>query len=86
MYFEQQVIQNVEGEGNETKQSFVSFLQAKETNAPNFMRLLILRLIYGIASAMGLEDNIAGFLGGILVPPGVDDDDDYGDDYSSDIF
>lgn len=40
-----------------------------------------MRLIYGIASSMGLEDRLSGILGGFFVPPGADDDySDYGDD------
>ncbi|XP_015117240.1 uncharacterized protein LOC107041277 [Diachasma alloeum] len=55
-------------------------LQNKETNTPNFIRLLIMRLIFGLAKSMGLADRLSGFLGGIFVPPGADDY-DYGDDY-----
>ncbi|XP_034936986.1 uncharacterized protein [Chelonus insularis] len=64
-------------------------LQQKETNAPNFIRLVVMRLIFGIAASMGYGDRLAGFLGGIFVPPGAEDYDDYGDvfdDYGSDIF
>ncbi|PSN31116.1 hypothetical protein C0J52_25275 [Blattella germanica] len=53
-------------------------IQSRETNIFDFMRLLIMRLVYGIASSMGFGESISGFLGGIFVPPGVDDD-DYGD-------
>ncbi|XP_017764612.1 PREDICTED: uncharacterized protein LOC108554003 [Eufriesea mexicana] len=55
-------------------------LQSKETNVVNFMRLLMLRLVFGVASAMGLGENLSGVLGGIFVPPGADDYSDYGDD------
>lgn len=60
-------------------------LQSKETNAPNFVRLVVMRLIYGIFSLMGWEESLSGFLGGVFVPPGADDYSDYGDDLS-DIF
>lgn len=40
-----------------------------------------MRLIYGLASSMGLGERLAGFLGGIFVPPGADDYGDYGDDF-----
>ncbi|KAK0164921.1 hypothetical protein PV328_003487 [Microctonus aethiopoides] len=59
-------------------------LQSKETNIPNFVRLVVMRLIFGIATSMGFGDRVAGFLGGILVPPGAEDYSDYGDDYGFD--
>ncbi|GAB0088120.1 LOC117563466 [Sergentomyia squamirostris] len=52
--------------------------QLRETTPPNFVRLVIMRLIYGIASSFGMEERLSGFLGGIFVPPGAEDD-DYGD-------
>ncbi|XP_011297578.1 uncharacterized protein [Fopius arisanus] len=55
-------------------------LQNKETNTPNFIRLVLMRLIFGLAKSMGLGEQLSGFLGGIFVPPGADDY-DYGDDY-----
>ncbi|KAG7196742.1 hypothetical protein KM043_014001 [Ampulex compressa] len=55
-------------------------LQSKETNVVNFMRLLVMRLVFGVASAMGLGENLSGVLGGIFVPPGADDYSDYGED------
>jgi hypothetical protein len=63
-------------------------LQSKETNVVNFMRLLMMRLVFGVASAMGLGENLSGVLGGIFVPPGADEyNDDYGDDeFVPDIF
>lgn len=51
---------------------------SQETNPANFARLVIMRLIYGLASTMGLEENISGVLNGAFVPPGVEND-DYGD-------
>jgi len=52
------------------------------------MRLLMMRLVFGVASAMGLGENLSGVLGGIFVPPGADEyNDDYGDDeFVPDIF
>ncbi|RLU19759.1 hypothetical protein DMN91_008317 [Ooceraea biroi] len=35
-------------------------LQSKETNVVNFMRLLMMRLVFGVASAMGLGENLSG--------------------------
>ncbi|KYN23076.1 hypothetical protein ALC57_04860 [Trachymyrmex cornetzi] len=56
-------------------------LQSKETNVVNFMRLLVMRLVFGVASAMGLGENLSGVLGGIFVPPGAEEyNEDYGDD------
>lgn len=51
------------------------------------MRLLMMRLVFGVASTMGLGENLSGVLGGIFVPPGADDYNDYGDDdLISDLF
>ncbi|CAL1683213.1 unnamed protein product [Lasius platythorax] len=66
-------------EGRSKKTTQLS-LQSKETNVVNFMRLLVMRLVFGVASAMGLGENLSGVLGGIFVPPGAEDYDDYGDD------
>lgn len=70
-------IQCVESRAKKTTQ--VS-LQSKETNVVNFMRILMMRLVFGIASTMGLGENLSDVLGGIFVPPGADDYSDYGDD------
>jgi hypothetical protein len=58
------------------KQNKQKQIQSRETNIFNFVRLLVLRLVYGIATSMGFGENISEFLGGIFVPPGVEDDDD----------
>lgn len=58
-------------------------LQSKETNVVNFMRLLVMRLVFGVASAMGLGENLSGMLGGMFVPPGAEE---YNDDYGDDTF
>ncbi|XP_076749875.1 uncharacterized protein LOC143422825 [Xylocopa sonorina] len=77
-------IQCVESRAKKTTQLS---LQTKETNVVNFMRLLMMRLVFGVASAMGLGENLSGVLGGIFVPPGADDYSDYGDDdFMSDLF
>ncbi|XP_015184469.1 PREDICTED: uncharacterized protein LOC107070618 [Polistes dominula] len=55
-------------------------LQSKETNPVNFIRLLVMRLVFGVATSMGLGENISGVLGGIFVPPGAEDYADYADD------
>lgn len=57
-------------------------IESRETNVFNFVRLLVLRLVYGIATSMGFGEGISDFLGGIFVPPGVEDDyDELGLDY-----
>lgn len=77
-------IRCVDGKGKKTTQLS---LQSKETNVVNFMRLLMMRLVFGVASTMGLGENLSGILGGIFVPPGADDYSDYGDDdLLSDLF
>ncbi|KAG8325294.1 hypothetical protein J6590_071084 [Homalodisca vitripennis] len=48
--------------------------QPRETNPFNFMRLLVLRLVYGIATMMGFEEGLSEVANGAFVPPGVDDD------------
>ena len=55
-------------------------LESKETTTANFFRLLVMRLIFGLAAAMGWGENLSSFLNGALVPPGASDYDDYGDD------
>ncbi|XP_023163428.1 uncharacterized protein LOC111594393 [Drosophila hydei] len=44
----------------------------QNTNAPNFVRLVIMRLIYGIASTMGLEDRLEDTFNGAFIPPSAD--------------
>lgn len=69
----------------ESKQFFAD-PQTRETNTPNFVRLVVMRLIYGLAVQMGFEDRLSGVLNGIFVPPNADEDDyggfgaDIGDD------
>ncbi|XP_017854394.1 uncharacterized protein LOC108607837 [Drosophila busckii] len=46
--------------------------QAASTGAPNFVRLVIMRLIYGIASTMGVEDRLEDAFNGAFVPPNSD--------------
>jgi len=53
-------------------------LRQKETNAINFIRLSVMRLIYGVATRVGFGEQISEALNGAFVPPGVDDYDDYG--------
>ncbi|XP_014089414.2 uncharacterized protein [Bactrocera oleae] len=64
------------------------FGSGKETSPPNFVRLVVMRLIYGLASTMGLEERLEDAFNGAFVPPnadgglfsfgGYDDDDDGG--------
>lgn len=49
--------------------------ESRETNTPNFVRLLVMRLIYGIAAQMGAEDRVSGIFNGALVPPNADNSD-----------
>lgn len=44
--------------------------ETRETSPPNFVTLLFMRLLYGIASQMGLEDRLPGF----IAPPNADAD------------
>lgn len=44
--------------------------QPRETNPFKFMKLLFLRLVYGVASMMGFQESLSD----AFVPPGVDDD------------
>ncbi|XP_031634745.1 uncharacterized protein LOC116348035 [Contarinia nasturtii] len=59
------------------KTSVAKELELRETNPPNFVRLLIMRLIYGLAVQMNLEERVAGWFNGAFVPPNADYD-DYG--------
>lgn len=59
------------------KSAVAKELELRETNPPNFLRLLIMRLVYGIAAQMNLEERVAGWFNGAFVPPNADYD-DYG--------
>lgn len=48
--------------------------QASETIPANFVRLLLMRLIYGFAASMGAEERLAEVFNGAFVPPNADDD------------
>ncbi|XP_031331900.1 uncharacterized protein LOC116162426 [Photinus pyralis] len=52
-------------------------LRQKETNPVNFIRLVVMRLIYGMATRMGFGENISEALNGAFVPPGVEEDYDF---------
>lgn len=67
----------------ESKQ-FFSDPQTRETDPPNFVRLVVMRLIYGLAVQMGFEDRLSGVLNGIFVPPNAEDD-DYGGGFGADL-
>ncbi|XP_024084202.1 uncharacterized protein LOC106671268 [Cimex lectularius] len=78
----------VQCEHAETDESF-TFEEFKrhprETNVVNFVRLLVMRLIYGFAQMLGFGESISEVGDGIFVPPGADDyyfdgDDDFKDD------
>ncbi|KAG6449783.1 uncharacterized protein LOC115443291 [Manduca sexta] len=61
-------------------------LQRKETTPVDFTRLVVMRLVYGLAKVLGFEEPVSEVLNGALVPPGVDDDDDFDDDDDDGIF
>ncbi|KAJ8916628.1 hypothetical protein NQ315_000273 [Exocentrus adspersus] len=63
------------------KHSKAMILRQKETNAVNFIRLAVMRVIYSVATNMGFGEQISGVLNGAFVPPGAEDYDDY--DYRS---
>lgn len=50
-----------------------------EMTGTNFVVLLIMRLVYGIAVQMNMEDRLAGWFNGAFVPPNADDDYGLGD-------
>ncbi|XP_055838385.1 uncharacterized protein LOC129906599 [Episyrphus balteatus] len=66
-------------EDEDPKQLFFG-AQGKETSTPDFVRLVVMRIIYGIASTMGAEERLAEIFNGAFVPPG-EDDGDYGLDF-----
>lgn len=61
--------------------------QATETIPANFVRLLLMRLIYGFAASMGAEERLAEVFNGAFVPPNADEGFDFfgggGDDEDS---
>ncbi|CAG4932213.1 unnamed protein product [Colias eurytheme] len=59
-------------------------LQRKETTPVDFTRLLVMRVVYGMAKVLGFEEPVSGILNGAFVPPGADDDDDDFDDDDDD--
>ena len=56
----------------ESKQLFLG-AEGKETNTPNFVRLVVMRLIYGLASSMGIEERLENAFNGVLKPPNADE-------------
>lgn len=48
--------------------------ETRETNPPNFVTLLMMRLVYGLATSMGIEDRLPDFLS----PPNADEGDFFG--------
>lgn len=48
--------------------------ESKETSPPNFFRLLVMRLVYGMAAQMGFEERISGIFNGAFVPPNAEED------------
>lgn len=61
-------------------------LQRKETTPVEFTRLVVMRLVYGLAKVLGFEEPVSEVLNGAFVPPGADDDDDFGDDIFDDDY
>lgn len=66
-----------QGKTVQQKSTVAKELELRETNPPNFVRLLVMRLVYGLAVQMNLEERVAGWFGGAFVPPNADYD-DYG--------
>lgn len=64
-------------------ESFRALRKKSETNVFNFLRLILLRMVYGFASMFGLGDFLEDFAGGVFAPPSSDDYGglDYGNDY-----
>lgn len=63
--------------------------QKNDVSTPNFIRLVLLRLLYGIATNMGLEDQLEDVFNGALIPPSSNDAldfEEYGDDDDSPIL
>lgn len=60
-------------QNNKLKHQKQILYETRETSPPNFVTLLLFRLIYGIATQMGIEDRLPGFLS----PPNADEA-DYG--------
>lgn len=56
--------------------------ELRETNQFNFIRLVIMRMVYGFAVQLGLEERLIKFFSGAFAPPNAD----YDDDYDLDIF
>lgn len=46
--------------------------KTSETNVFNFVRLIVMRMVYGFASMFGLGDFLEDFAGGIFAPPTPD--------------
>ncbi|XP_023299939.2 uncharacterized protein LOC111682265 [Lucilia cuprina] len=46
----------------------------RETSTPDFIRLVVMRFIYGLASTMGVEERLEGIFNGAFVPPNADGD------------
>lgn len=45
-----------------------------ETTTPDFIRLVVMRFIYGLATTMGVEDRLEGLFNGAFVPPNAEND------------
>lgn len=64
----------IDAKSGHTRQSALSKrLELRETNPPNFFRILVMRLIYGFAAQMELEDRVSDWFNGAFVPPNADD-------------
>jgi len=67
----------------------LSINKGKDTNTPNFIRLLLMRLIYGIATSMGLEEQLEAAFNSGFVPPNANDEfelDEYDDNSGAILF
>lgn len=64
------------------------FDSRKDTSTPNFIRLFLMRFIYGIAVNMGIEDQLEDPFNGSFLPPNADDGlgiSEYSDDNGDEI-
>ncbi|KAM7352616.1 uncharacterized protein ACRADG_005062 [Cochliomyia hominivorax] len=82
--------ENVENSDDNKSRQFL-FIKGvgRETSTPDFIRLVVMRFIYGLASTMGVEDRLEGLFNGAFVPPNADGDifglSAFGDDGSDDV-
>ncbi|XP_065357096.1 uncharacterized protein LOC135951383 [Calliphora vicina] len=65
---------NSENEDNNSRQFLFLKGIGRETSTPDFIRLVVMRFIYGLASSMGVEERLESLFNGAFVPPNADGD------------